>query len=62
MTQKKERKPARGHVTETYRGYNGPGWELSITGSPAWVKRMAKKWVAEIQQIANARSESKATN
>jgi hypothetical protein len=51
MTQKKKRKLSTGSRS-LHRGYSGPGWELSVTGEPAWVKRMVKKWVPEIQQIA----------
>ena len=55
MTQRKTKKrPVEEHVTETYRGFTGPGWELSVTGRPAWVKKMVKKLLPEIQQIASA--------
>jgi len=39
-------------ITETYRGYSGPGWEFSVTGRASFVKRMVKKYVPEIQRIA----------
>jgi len=43
-----------GHVTQTLRGFNGPGWELSVTGSKPWVESMVRKFVPKIQRVASA--------
>jgi hypothetical protein len=37
-------------VTLTYRGFTGPGWELSVTGEEKWAKRMAEKYIRKIQE------------
>ena len=40
-------------ITETYRGYNAPGWELSATGRASWVKKIVNKYIPQVQRLAN---------
>ncbi len=44
----------RGYVTQTVRGFSGPGWELSVTGDAVWVEKMLRKFIPKIQRVTNA--------
>ena len=38
------------HITLTLRGFNGRGWEMSVTGDKNWVEKMIKKFTPLIQR------------
>ena len=38
------------HITLRLRGFNGLGWEMSVTGDKNWVEKMIKKFTPLIQR------------